>query len=88
MVIARKIKKGGLLKCMVIQLDPVDKRCVLTAKKSLINSQLPLIESFEGLKLGMETYGTVVSIQSYGILLSFMNDLKGKYFFLLLSSYT
>ncbi len=77
-LIARKIKKGGVLKCMVIQLDPADKRCVLTAKKSLMSSQLPLIESFEGLKSGMETYGTVVSIQQYGILLSFLNDLKGK----------
>ena len=76
-LIARKIKKGELLKCKIIQLDAGDKRCVLTAKKSLITSQLPLIGSFEGLTLGMETYGTVVSIQQYGLLLSFLNDLKG-----------
>lgn len=78
-LIARKIKKGGELKCRVIQLDPEEKRCVLTAKKSLIKSDLPLIDSFDNLKLGMETYGTVVSIQQYGLLLSFLNDLKGEF---------
>ncbi len=73
-----KMKKGAFIKCKVIQLDPEEKRCILTAKKTLIRSDLPLIDSFDNLSLGQETYGTVVSIQSYGLLVSFLNDLKGE----------
>ncbi len=76
-MLARKMKRGTELKCRIIQLDEEEKRCVLTAKKTLVKSKLPLIDSFENIKLGMDTYGTVVSIQSYGLLLSFLNGLKG-----------
>lgn len=74
-----KMKKGAFMKCKIIQLDAEEKRCILTAKKTLIRSELPLIDSFNGLTLGQETFGTVVSIQSYGLLVSFLNDLKGKF---------
>ena len=76
-MLARKFKRGDEIKCKVIQLEPESKRCVLSAKKTLIKSKLPLLDSFSDLKLGFETYGTVVSIQKYGLLLSFLNDLKG-----------
>ena len=76
-MLPRKLKPGTELKCKIIQLNPEEKRCVLTAKQTLIKSKLPLIESFDQVRLGMETYGVVVSIQSYGMLLGFLNDLKG-----------
>jgi ribosomal protein S1 len=73
----RKIKKDKELKCKIIQLDPVEKRCVLTAKQTLIKSKLTLIDSFDMLHVGLETYGFVVSIQKYGLLLGFLNEMKG-----------
>jgi ribosomal protein S1 len=76
-LLPRKMKAGTELKCKILQLDSDGKRCVLTAKKSLIKSKLETIESFFDLKMGLETYGIVVSIQKYGLLLSFFNDLKG-----------
>ncbi len=76
-LIQRKYKTGKEVKCKIVQLNPDEKRCVLTAKKTLIKSKLPLISSFDDLTSGMETYGVVVSIQSYGLLLGFFNDIKG-----------
>jgi ribosomal protein S1 len=76
-MLPRKLKPGSELKCKIIQLNPEEKRCVLTAKQTLIKSKLPLIESFDQVRLGMETYGVVVSIQSYGMLVGFLNDMKG-----------
>ncbi len=76
-LLSRKLKPGTEIKCKIIQLDPKEKRCVLTAKKTLIKTQHPLIDSFDNLKAGMETYGVIVSIQKYGLLLSFLNDLRG-----------
>ena len=62
-------------KCQIVQLNPEEKRCVLTAKKTLIKSKMPLIDSFNKIRLGLETYGVVVSIQKYGLLLQFFNDI-------------
>lgn len=76
-LLKKKFKIGAELKCKIIALNPAEKRCILTAKKTLVKSKLPLIDSFEGAQIGMETYGVVVSIQDYGLLLGFMNDLKG-----------
>ncbi len=76
-LLPRKMKPGSEIKCKIIQLNADEKRCVLTAKKTLIKSKLPLVSSFDDLNVGMETYGVIVSIQSYGILLSFLNDIKG-----------
>ena len=77
--LARKLKPGASLKCRVLQLNVAEKRCVLTAKKTLVKSKLPLIGSFDQpeLRVGAHTYGTVVSIQPYGLLLSFLGELKG-----------
>ena len=76
-MLPRKLKPGTELKCKIIQLNANEKRCVLTAKKTLIKSNLSLIDSFDHVEKGLETYGVVVSIQSYGLLLGFLNDLKG-----------
>jgi ribosomal protein S1 len=76
-MLPRKLKPGTELKCKIIQLNVEEKRCVLTAQKTLIKSKLSLIDSFDKVEKGLETYGVVVSIQSYGLLLGFLNDLKG-----------
>ena len=76
-MLPRKLSPGTEVKCKVIQLSAEEKRCVLTAKNTLVKSKLPLIDSLEQARPGMETYGVVVSIQSYGLLLGFLNDLKG-----------
>ncbi|CAF0850832.1 unnamed protein product [Brachionus calyciflorus] len=76
-MLGKKMKINSEIKCKIIQLNAEEKRCVLTAKKSLIKPKYTLIDSFDKLRLGLETYGTVVSIQKYGLILQFLNDIKG-----------
>jgi ribosomal protein S1 len=76
-LLPRKMKPGAEIKCRILQLDSEGKRCVLTAKNTLVKSKLSLLDSFDQIQYGMETYGVVVSVQKYGLLLSFFNDLKG-----------
>ncbi|RNA15089.1 RRP5 -like protein [Brachionus plicatilis] len=76
-MLVKKMSIGSEIKCKIIQLSPEEKKCVLTAKKSLIKSKLSLIDSYANLRLGLETYGVVISIQKYGILLQFLNEVKG-----------
>lgn len=77
-LIGKKLKVGAEIKAKILSLNPNEKRCILTAKKTLVKSKLPLIDSFdEKIEIGMETYGVVVSIQEYGLLVGFLNELKG-----------
>ena len=76
-MINKKMTIGSEIKCKIMQLKPEEKKCVLTAKKSLIKSKLSLIDSYDNLNLGLETYGVVISIQKYGLLLQFLNEVKG-----------
>lgn len=77
-LLRKKMKPGTSLKCRVVSCDAHEKRCIVTAKKTLVKSKLPLIVDFDtDVKIGMQTYGVVVSIKDYGVLLGFFNDLKG-----------
>jgi ribosomal protein S1 len=76
-LINKKLKVGGEIKCRILQLVPSEKRCILTAKKTLIKSKLDLISSYDQLHTGLQTYGVVVAIKDYGLLLSFLGDMRG-----------
>lgn len=76
-LLAKKFKIDSELKLKILNLNPEEKRCILTAKKTLIKSKLPLIDSFSSIKPGLETYGTVLAIKDYGLLVGFFNELKG-----------
>lgn len=76
-LLRKKMKRGGSIKCRVLSVEAGEKRCILTAKKTLVKSKLPLITRFDEVEVGMQTYGVVVSIKDYGLLLGFFDDLKG-----------
>lgn len=76
-LLKRKMKPGTSLKARVVSVDANEKRCIVTAKKTIVKSRLPLIVDFDDLSIGMQTYGVVVSIKDYGLLIGFFNDLKG-----------
>jgi ribosomal protein S1 len=77
MLVSKKLKIGSEIKCRIVQLIPSEKRCILTAKKTLIKSKLDLISFYDQLHTGLETYGVVVAIKDFGLLLSFLGDMKG-----------
>jgi rRNA biogenesis protein RRP5 len=49
---------------------------VLTAKKSLIESNLPIISKFEEAKVGLTTLGVVVKVSEKSLVIEFFNKIK------------
>lgn len=46
-------------------------------KKSLINTKLPIVRSYNDLQSNLVTVGVVISIQEYGLLVKLFGDLCG-----------
>ncbi len=66
------------IKCKIINVNPNDKKLILTAKKTLIKLK-PEEEIYEinnKLEKGFKTFGVVVAIKNYGLLIGFYNDIK------------
>jgi len=57
--------------------DASRQRLILTMKKSLINTKLPIICSYNDLQTNLITIGVIVSIQDYGLLVKLFGDLCG-----------
>ncbi|KAI0027317.1 nucleic acid-binding protein [Vararia minispora EC-137] len=73
----RRFKPGASIKCRVLIVDADRKRIVLTAKKTLVESDLPLITSFEEAKVGMITHAVVFRIAERRLQIEFFNNVKG-----------
>ncbi|XP_053306401.1 protein RRP5 homolog [Spea bombifrons] len=71
-----KYKTGLSVKCRVLTADPTAKKLILTRKKTLLNSRLPVIASFEDAKPGLITHGFIVSIKTYGCIVKFYNEVQ------------
>jgi rRNA biogenesis protein RRP5 len=52
------------------------KRIALTAKKSLVESDLPIISSFTDAKVGLVTLGVVVKVSERSLVVEFFNKVK------------
>ncbi|EIW86889.1 hypothetical protein CONPUDRAFT_115715 [Coniophora puteana RWD-64-598 SS2] len=73
---SKRFKPGGSVKCRVLTVDPERKRVVLTAKKTLVDSELPIISSFEDAKVGMVVHAVVFKVFEKGLQLEFFNNVK------------
>ncbi|KAG2159661.1 uncharacterized protein EDB93DRAFT_5621 [Suillus bovinus] len=73
---SKRFKAGGSIKCRVLAVDPERMRVELTAKKTLIESTLPVLASIEEAKVGMITDAVVYRIVEKGLIVRFYNDLK------------
>lgn len=61
----------------VLVVDPDRKRICLTLKKSLLESQLPIVADISDCKPGMIVHATVFKALDNGLLVEFYNNLKG-----------
>lgn len=61
----------------VLFVEPERKRLRLTHKKTLVNSELPLITNYSDIKLGMKSHGFITSIRDYGCIVHFYNNVRG-----------
>ncbi|NWU98980.1 RRP5 protein, partial [Upupa epops] len=68
---------GDEVKCRVLECNPEGKRLILTLKKSLVQSKLPVLSTYEDARPGLITHGFVVCAREFGCIVKFYNDVKG-----------
>ncbi|XP_063291098.1 protein RRP5 homolog [Pelobates fuscus] len=72
-----KYKKGLKIKCRVLTIVPSAKKLILTRKRTLINSKLPIIASYQDAQPGLVTHGVIAAIKNYGCIIKFYNEVQG-----------
>ena len=58
-------------------MNPEKKRLKLTHKKTLVNSDLPIVTDYSSLTRGMELHGFVDHIAKFGLIIRFYNGVRG-----------
>ena len=61
----------------VLHVDAAKKRLLLTHKKTLVESSLPLLADYEDAKPGGTHHGVVVAVKEFGCLVQFFNNVRG-----------
>ncbi|XP_022096574.1 protein RRP5 homolog [Acanthaster planci] len=72
-----KFTVGELLELRVLYVNPERRRLLLTHKKSLVHSTLPVITSYDQPRRDMILHGFIISIKDFGYLVRFYNDITG-----------
>lgn len=73
----KKFRVGVKVKARVLSVDPARKQIRLTMKKTLVNSEAPVIKSYNEAEVGMQVPGTIMRIQPQGADIKFYGSLKG-----------
>ncbi|KAJ3550610.1 hypothetical protein NM688_g5035 [Phlebia brevispora] len=72
----KRFKPGGSVRCRVLVIDPTRKRVVLTCKKTLVESTLPVVASMDDAKEGIVTHAVVFKTSEKSLQVEFYNNLK------------
>ena len=64
------------IRIQVLTVDPERKRIALSAKKTLVESSLPILSEFEDARVGLVTHATVFRVTDKGLQVEFYNGLK------------
>ncbi|XP_013924129.1 PREDICTED: protein RRP5 homolog isoform X1 [Thamnophis sirtalis] len=73
----KKYSTGTTVKCRVLVCNPETRKLILTLKRTLVNSKLPVLDSFEDAKPGLITHGFVACVKDFGCIVKFYNDVRG-----------
>ncbi|XP_069045275.1 protein RRP5 homolog isoform X2 [Lepisosteus oculatus] len=73
----KKYRPGDEVKCRVLTVDPKVKNLVLTRKKTLVESTLPLICTYQDAKPGQMSHCYIVSVKDFGCIVRFYGNVKG-----------
>ncbi|XP_051982643.1 protein RRP5 homolog [Xyrauchen texanus] len=73
----KKFHVGMKVKCRVLSVDAQNKRMILTKKKALVESKLPLFLSYSDARVGRISHGVIVSMKDFGCIVRFYGDVKG-----------
>ncbi|TKY90910.1 hypothetical protein EX895_000908 [Sporisorium graminicola] len=72
----KRFKPGLQVKARVMDVDPSRNRIVLTLKKSLVKSDLPIVASLQDARVGVVTNATVSRVQTNSLIVSLFGGLK------------
>ncbi|GAC99433.1 U3 snoRNP-associated protein Rrp5 [Pseudozyma hubeiensis SY62] len=72
----KRFKPGLQVRARVIDVDPNRNRIVLTLKKSLVKSDLPIVASMQDARVGVVTNATVFRVQTNSLVVSLFGGLK------------
>ena len=70
----KKFREGMTVTGRILVNDPPSKQLRMTLKKTLVNSDSPIITSYESATPGMQTPGTLVAILSTGAVVKFYSN--------------
>ncbi|KFG82729.1 putative rRNA biogenesis protein RRP5 [Metarhizium anisopliae] len=73
----KKFRKGMKVKARVLSTNPFTKEIRFTLKKTLVNSDAPVIKSHEDAIVGLQVPGTIIKLQPNGAHIQFYGRLKG-----------
>ncbi|KAL6864274.1 hypothetical protein J3F83DRAFT_743211 [Trichoderma novae-zelandiae] len=73
----KKFREGMKVKARVLSLNFTRRQMRLTLKKTLVNSEAPVIKSYDDVSIGMQTLGTIVKVQPNGAHIQFYGRLRG-----------
>ncbi|PHH88470.1 hypothetical protein CDD83_7496 [Cordyceps sp. RAO-2017] len=73
----KKFREGMKVKARVLSSNPSKKRMRMTLKKTLVNSEAPIIASHDDVSVGMHVPGTIVKLQQNGAHIQFYGPLRG-----------
>lgn len=58
-------------------MEPDRRRLLLTHKKTLIESSLPLLTDYSDARPGVSSHGFIAAIKDFGCIVVFYNNVKG-----------
>lgn len=73
----KKFREGVKVKARVLSVEPSKNRMRLTMKKTLVNSEAPVVKSYDDASIGMQVPGTIIKLQDNGALVRFYGRVKG-----------
>ncbi|GJN89500.1 hypothetical protein Rhopal_002487-T1 [Rhodotorula paludigena] len=72
----KKFKPGQTVKARVYSVDPVKNRVVLTLKKQLLSTELPIVSRLDQARIGVVTHATVTKVLDKSVLVDFFGGLR------------
>ncbi|KAJ4304261.1 rRNA biogenesis protein rrp5 [Collariella sp. IMI 366227] len=73
----KKFREGMKVKTRVLSTNPAMHKVRLTLKKTLVNSDAVPVKSYDELAVGLQAFGTIVSILQHGAIVQFYGRLRG-----------
>ncbi|XP_044717511.1 s1 RNA binding domain-containing protein [Hirsutella rhossiliensis] len=73
----KKFREGMKVKARVLSTNLSKKRMRLTLKKTLVNSEAPVIKTYDEVSVSMHVPGTIIKLQQNGAHIQFYGSLRG-----------